>query len=196
MNEITVSRLGCIVLSLFPALWGLFSLLNNTADFAGTARNAVGPLLAMQDTYQTPGLMWRAISAGWACMLGLAVITALETLAGLFAAAGVALMIGRLKGPYAAFAKGKAWAMLGALCAITVWGVGFMVVAGDWFMAWQAKKDPLAVQLGGADLPGAQCVCLAVPDAAAGAALNDGGAGRGYSALLIYQMPIEPWALV
>ncbi len=68
MNEITVSRLGCIVLSLFPALWGLFSLLNNTADFAGTARNAVGPLLAMQDTYQTPGLMWRAISAtGPAC---------------------------------------------------------------------------------------------------------------------------------
>ncbi|AIA49693.1 hypothetical protein L085_21470 [Serratia sp. FS14] len=148
MNEITVSRLGCIVLSLFPALWGLFSLLNNTADFAGTARNAVGPLLAMQDTYQTPGLMWRAISADWACMLGLAVITALETLAGLFAAAGVALMIGRLKGSYAAFAKGKAWAMLGALCAITVWGVGFMVVAGDWFMAWQAKENPLAVQLG------------------------------------------------
>ena len=113
MNEITVSRLGCIVLSLFPALWGLFSLLNNTADFAGTARNAVEPLLAMQDTYQTPGLMWRAISADWACMLGLAVITALETLAGLLATAGVALMIGRLKGPYAAFAKGKAWAMLG-----------------------------------------------------------------------------------
>ncbi|WP_439066112.1 hypothetical protein ACSJL2_001413 [Serratia sarumanii] len=56
MNEITVSRLGCIVLSLFPALWGLFSLLNNTADFAGTARNAVGPLLAMQDTYQNAGV--------------------------------------------------------------------------------------------------------------------------------------------
>ncbi|MDP8619471.1 DUF2165 family protein [Serratia marcescens] len=148
MNEITVSRLGCIVLSLFPALWGLFSLLNNTADFAGTARNAVGPLLAMQDTYQTPGLMWRAIGADWACMLGLAVITTLETLAGLFAAAGVVLMIGRFKDPYAAFAKGKIWAMLGALCAIAVWGVGFMVVAGDWFMAWQAKQDPLAVQLG------------------------------------------------
>lgn len=38
--------------------------------------------------------------------------------------------------------------MLGAICAIAVWGVGFMVLAGDWFMAWQAKKDPLAVQLG------------------------------------------------
>jgi len=48
MNEITVSRLGCIVLSLFPALWGLVSLWNNAADFAGTARSAVGPLLAMQ----------------------------------------------------------------------------------------------------------------------------------------------------
>jgi predicted small integral membrane protein len=49
---------------------------------------------------------------------------------------------------YATFARGKAWAMLGALCAIAVWGIGFMVVAGDWFMAWQAKEDPLAVQLG------------------------------------------------
>ncbi|MGA9617627.1 MAG: DUF2165 domain-containing protein, partial [Serratia proteamaculans] len=39
MNEITMSRLGCIVLSLFPALWGIFSLLNNTADFAGTAQH-------------------------------------------------------------------------------------------------------------------------------------------------------------
>ncbi|CAI0753270.1 Uncharacterised protein [Serratia liquefaciens] len=43
MNEINISRLSCIVLSLFPALWGIFSLLNNTADFANTARHAVGP---------------------------------------------------------------------------------------------------------------------------------------------------------
>lgn len=34
MNEITLSRLSCIVLSLFPALWGIFSLLN-TGSQAG-----------------------------------------------------------------------------------------------------------------------------------------------------------------
>ncbi|WP_454889289.1 DUF2165 family protein [Serratia quinivorans] len=148
MNEITMSRLGCIVLSLFPALWGIFSLLNNTADFYGTAQHAVAPLLAMQDTYQVPGLMWRAISVEWAGQVGLATITLLESVAGIAAAFGVVLMLKHLGHSYAAFARGKAWAMLGALCAIVVWGLGFMVVAGDWFMAWQAKENPLAVQLG------------------------------------------------
>ncbi|MDW5500871.1 DUF2165 family protein [Pseudomonas lundensis] len=148
MNEITMSRLGCIVLSLFPALWGVFSLLNNTAGFAGTAQHAVAPLLAMQDTYQIPGLMWRAITVEWAGQVGLAMITVLESLAGFTATFGVVLMLKNLGQPYAAFARGKTWAMLGALCAIAVWGLGFMVVAGDWFMAWQAKDNPLAVQLG------------------------------------------------
>lgn len=127
---------------------GLFSLLNNTADFTGTARNAVGPLLAMQDTYQTPGLMWRAISADWACMLGLAVITTLETLAGLFAAAGVVLMIGRLRGPYAAFAKGKARPCWGDLrnCGVgrRLYGARRRLVHGP----GRPRSDPLAVQLG------------------------------------------------
>ena len=148
MNEINISRLSCIVLSLFPALWGIFSLLNNTADFANTARHAVGPLLTMQNTYQVPGPMWRAITAPWAGMVGLAFITLLESLAGIAATLGIVLMVKHRGHSYATFARGKAWAMLGALCAITVWGIGFMVVAGDWFMAWQAKEDPLAVQLG------------------------------------------------
>lgn len=148
MNEITVSRLGCIVLSLFPALWGLFSLLNNTVDFVGTAHNVVGPMISMQDTYQTPGLMWRAITASWAGMLGLAIITTMESLAGILGALGVVMMVIRLKSPYTVFANGKSYAMLGALCAIAVWGIGFMVVAGDWFMAWEAKDNPLSLQLG------------------------------------------------
>lgn len=35
----------------------------------------------------------------------------------------------------------------GLLCRAGV-GIGFMVVAGDWFMAWQAKENPLSTQLG------------------------------------------------
>jgi predicted small integral membrane protein len=38
--------------------------------------------------------------------------------------------------------------ILACLCAVLVWGVGFMVVAGDWFLTWEANKDPLGVQLG------------------------------------------------
>ena len=45
------------------------------------------------------------------------------------------------------FARGKAWMILACLFAVLIWGVGFMVVAGDWFLAWEAPKDPLT-QLG------------------------------------------------
>lgn len=148
MNEKFISRLTAIFVSLFPALWGIFSFFNNTADFSGTAENAVAPLLSMQDTYHIPGLMWRAINASWASHLGLGLITTMETLAGVFALIGVIIMLKNICGDYCCFAKGKAWAMLGAGCAVLVWGVGFMVVAGDWFMAWQAKENPLNTQLG------------------------------------------------
>jgi predicted small integral membrane protein len=148
MNERMVSRLICLVMALFPALWGIFSLMNNLADFDDTVNNAVAPLLSMQDTYQVPGLMWRAIATPGAAGVGLALITTTEALAGVFACTGLLLMLRHLFSPYPQFATGKACAMLGAGCAVMVWGVGFMVVAGDWFMAWQAKDNPLATQLG------------------------------------------------
>ncbi len=148
MKENTTKRVVCIIMALFPALWGIFSFLNNTADFSGTAENAVKPLLAMNDTYNIPGQMWRAITLDWAPYAGLAAITTMETLAGILAMVGVLKMLASIRGSYENFARGKVWAMLGALCAVCVWGIGFMVVAGDWFMAWQAKENPLNTQLG------------------------------------------------
>ncbi|MEQ4958859.1 DUF2165 family protein [Enterobacter hormaechei] len=148
MNEIKISRLVCLVMAMFPALWGIFSLMNNLTDFAGTASNAVGPMLSMRDTYHVPGQIWRAVNIPFAPYVGLAVITSVEALAGIFASVGVVLMLVSYPRSYHKFAVGKAWAMLGATCAILVWGVGFMVVAGDWFMAWQAKESPLSTQLG------------------------------------------------
>ncbi|MBV2144578.1 DUF2165 domain-containing protein [Falsochrobactrum sp. TDYN1] len=148
MNDIIVKRFACIIMALFPALWGLFSFLNNTADFTDTAQNAVAPLLSMTDTYGNPALTWRAVTASWAPYLGLGAITTIETLAGILATAGILKMLSSFRKDYSEFARGKAWAMLGALCAIAVWGIGFMVVGGDWFMAWQAKENPLNTQLG------------------------------------------------
>ena len=73
---------------------------------------------------------------------------AVETAAGVFGAISIVVMIANLRGSAAAFARGKVWMILSCLSAILVWGVGFMVVAGDWFLAWQAKTDPLSTQLG------------------------------------------------
>ncbi|MFQ0814703.1 hypothetical protein AVM02_00005 [Brucella anthropi] len=162
MNEIFIKRIPCILMSLFPALWGMLSLLNNTADFSGTAENAVRPLLAMTDTYGIPGQTWRAITVSWAPYAGLAVITAIETLAGVFATIGFAKMLINLCGSYTKFSAGKNWTILGACCAVAVWGIGFMVVAGDWFMAWQAKENPLNTQLGALiyALPSMMCLVI------------------------------------
>ncbi|MGU5760158.1 DUF2165 family protein [Aeromonas hydrophila] len=148
MSELRVSRLICLVMALFPALWGIFSFMNNIADFFGTAQYVVEPMLSMKDTYNIPGQMWRAINLPEAPYIGLAVITMMETLAGILASVGLILMFRSLTKPYQQFSTGKAWAMAGATCAILVWGVGFMVVAGDWFMAWEAKENPLSTQLG------------------------------------------------
>lgn len=148
MSEKMMHRVVCIVMALFPALWGIFSFMNNITDFHDTAVHAVGPLLSMTDTYVVPGQMWRALNASWVAYAGMGTITTMETLAGIFGFLGLTIMIRYVTGSYEGFTRGKAWAMLGAACAVLVWGIGFMVVAGDWFMAWQASVKPLDTQLG------------------------------------------------
>ena len=60
------NRLSLVVMALFPALWGLLGDLNNLTDFSGTATNAVGPMIAMTNTYGNPLQTWRAITSPWA----------------------------------------------------------------------------------------------------------------------------------
>jgi predicted small integral membrane protein len=143
-----VKRLALIVMALFPTLWGLLGDLNNATDFSSTVTNAVAPMIAMTNTYGNPLQSWRAITSPWAGQAGLVIIMAFETAAGVFGAISILVMIANLGRSAAAFARGKAWMILSCLFAILVWGVGFMVVAGDWFLAWQAKQDPLSTQLG------------------------------------------------
>ena len=71
-----------------------------------------------------------------------------EGIAGILGAIGVAVMLANFRGSVAAFAKGKAFMILGCLTAVSVWGIGFMVVAGDWFLAWERSKEPLGTQAG------------------------------------------------
>ena len=143
-----VKRLALIVMALLPALWGLIGDLNNASDFSGTVNNAVKPMIAMTNTYGNPWQTWRAITAPAAAPVALVIIMAFETMAGVLAAISIVVMLANLSGTAAQFARGKAWMILACLFAVLVWGVGFMVVAGDWFLAWEAAKDPLGVQLG------------------------------------------------
>jgi predicted small integral membrane protein len=143
-----VKRLALIVMALFPALWGLLGFLNDATDFNATVNNAVKPMIEMANTYDNPWQTWRAITAPWAAPVGLTLIVTCEGVAGVLGIIGVATMLINLRASAAAFAKGKGWMILACLCAILVWGVGFMVVAGDWFLAWERNKEPLGTQAG------------------------------------------------
>ena len=149
MDERNVNRLVLIIMSLFSALLCIISLLNNSMDFTGTAKNAIQPLISMKDTYHLPQQIWRAIDAPWAPYLALVLIMTTETLAGLFSFIGLIKMLRHFRAPYHLFAKGKVWVMLGAGCGILLWGIGFIVIAGEWFLSWQASQNSLNVQLGG-----------------------------------------------
>jgi predicted small integral membrane protein len=144
-----VARLALIAFALFPALWGFLGVLNDATDFNDTLVNAVKPMLEMTNTYGNPLQQMRAITEPWAATVALIGIMTVEGLAGLFGIIGLASMVLSIGKPYASFSRGKAWMMLGCLCAVLVWGVGFMVVAGDWFLSWEAKTMPLSNQLGG-----------------------------------------------
>lgn len=148
MSMRLAQRLALIAFALFPAIWGWLGLINDATDFNDTAQNAVKPMIEMTNTYGNPWQTLRAIKFAWAPDVALVAIMAAETLAGLLATIGLLVMLRHLFGATADFARGKAWMILGAIVAVLVWGVGFMVIAGDWFLAWEASTNPLNTQLG------------------------------------------------
>ncbi len=148
MNYHTMVRLSIVAMALFPTVWGLLSLLNNTSGFGGTVQYAVFPLFSMTDTYGNPAQTWRAIHSMLVAQIGLVLITAIETLAGITGLVAMVKLLRTLCAPYAEFEQAKGWLVLSCTLAILVWGVGFAVIAGDYFLAWQAKTT-LATQIGG-----------------------------------------------
>ncbi|KEY60821.1 DUF2165 family protein [Serratia sp. DD3] len=143
-----VARWSIIAMAMFPTLWGLLALLNNTSGFSGTVQYAVAPMLAMTDTYGNPAQTWRAIDSLLAAQIGLVLITATEALAGILGLLAMVKMVSAINAPYSAFERGKAYLLASCVLAVLVWGVGFAVIAGDYFLAWQSKTT-LATQVGG-----------------------------------------------
>lgn len=148
MQYKTTVRFSIILMALFPTLWGIFSFLNNTSGFEGTVKYAVAPILSMADTYGNPAQTWRAITSPFMAQLGLVLITIFETLAGLLGLWSILNMIKCIKKPYSEFQQAKVPLIMACILAVLVWGVGFSVIAGDYFLAWQSKTT-LDTQIGG-----------------------------------------------
>jgi len=131
-----LARLGThrAAIAVLAAITGLYMALvvfNNITDFR-TNKEFVVHVLAMDTTFKSPGTMWRSItSEGWAIAAYIAIIV-WETLT---AVALITSVIAWIRDP-------GAWARrltsLGLLMMIALFGLGFIVIGGEWFQMWQS----------------------------------------------------------
>jgi len=110
---------------------------NNVTDY-DTNWAFVRHVLAMDTIFPDSTLKWRAITDPRLAVLGYSLIIGWEALTAailLYAAARMAAAAGDT----ARFGATKPIAVLGLTCGLLLYGLGFMVIGGEWFAMWQSQ---------------------------------------------------------
>jgi predicted small integral membrane protein len=133
-----LARLGThrAAIAVLAAITGLYMAVvgfTNITDFS-TNKDFVVHVLAMDTTFKTPGTIWRAITGqGWAVAAYIAIIV-WELLTATVLITSVVAWI-RSPGGWA-----RRLTSLGLLMMIILFGLGFIVIGGEWFQMWQSKN--------------------------------------------------------
>lgn len=124
------------------AAMGLFLLLvgiNNLLDY-GSNYAFVQHVMSMDLIAPDNPLIGRAITGSTAHHIVYALIIAAELGAGLLCAIGAVRLIAARHAARAQFTAAKSWAIAGLTLALLLYFVGFMTVAAEWFLMWQASS--------------------------------------------------------
>ncbi|PRY46516.1 DUF2165 domain-containing protein [Umezawaea tangerina] len=119
------------------ALYLLLVVLGNTTDY-GTNRAFVEHVFAMDTTFNSPNVMWRAITSPTLVTIAYLLIIAWE------AVTAVVLVVGVVAWVKVLFGRGDAegarrWTTAGLVMQLLLFGGGFIVIGGEWFQMWQSK---------------------------------------------------------
>ncbi|WP_329052264.1 DUF2165 domain-containing protein [Amycolatopsis sp. NBC_01488] len=126
-------RFAVTVLTAMTALQMTLIALGNITDF-GTNQAFVQHVLAMDTTFRSPNMMWRAITSPGLQDTAYVVIIAWEVLTALvLVAALVAWLRGRTD-------TGRRLSTLGWVMWVLLFGAGFIAIGGEWFQMWQSGK--------------------------------------------------------
>lgn len=134
-----VQRLCKVALVASVVLFFTLVAFGNVTDY-GSNWAFVHHVLSMDTTFRDPDLMWRAVTdpaaqrAAYAAIIAWQGATALVCWLGalrLLAAAGAA--------PGRAFDRAKGVAVAGLTMGLLLYGLGFLVIAGEWFAIWQSE---------------------------------------------------------
>jgi predicted small integral membrane protein len=126
-------RFAVVVLTAMTALQMTLIAVGNITDF-GTNQAFVQHVLAMDTTFRSPHLMWRAITSPGLQNTAYVVIIAWETLTALVLIAALVAWI-RAKD-----ATARRLSTLGWVMWVLLFGVGFLAIGGEWFQMWQSDK--------------------------------------------------------
>lgn len=111
----------------------VFIALGNITDF-GTNQAFVIHVLAMDTTFKSPNTMWRAITSTGVADAAYIAIIAWEAIAAVvLLSAFVAWLRGRTTGA-------RQLSIIGWLMWLLLFGLGFIVIGGEWFEMWESSK--------------------------------------------------------
>jgi predicted small integral membrane protein len=126
-------RFVVIVLTAMTALQMALIAFGNITDF-GTNQAFVQHVLAMDTTFRSPDMMWRAITSPGLQNTAYVVIIVWETLTALvLIAAFVAWLRARTD-------TARRLSTLGWVMWVLLFGIGFIAIGGEWFQMWQSDK--------------------------------------------------------
>lgn len=118
------------------AAFFLVVALGNLTDYDSNWQ-FVRHVLAMDTTFLSPALMWRAVTDEAVQRLAYHLIIGWEAATGLVLAWAALLMMLRLRQP--GFDRARAAAIVGLVMGFLLYGVGFLVIASEWFAMWQSQ---------------------------------------------------------
>lgn len=132
-------RFSRIALTASVALFFTLVAFGNVTDFDSNWQ-FVRHVVAMDTTFQSPGLMWRAVTsetiqkAAYLGIIGWQIVTAILLWWGL------ARLVAARHADRIVFAKAKGIAVLGLTAGFMLYAVGFLAIAGEWFSMWQSPQ--------------------------------------------------------
>lgn len=119
------------------ALHMSLAALGNITDY-GTNWAFVQHVLAMDTTFKSPALMWRAVTDPTLQTIAYLAIIAAETAGAVLLWVGLAALWRARGADAAGFHAAKATALLALMWCFAIWVIGFIAVGGEWFAMWQS----------------------------------------------------------
>jgi len=132
----TVRLAKIVLLACYGLLMALIAF-GNITDF-GSNHPFVQHVLAMDTTFHSAGVMWRAIDNPTIQTAAYLAIIAAETLAAVLIWWGIVRLLRARRAPAAAFTSAKNVAIAGLTLSLAIWLGGFLAIGGEWFAMWQS----------------------------------------------------------